>query len=103
MFAGIVSAFVDNVATVLMIAPVALAIAKKFKISPVAMVRILNEAQTHGSAHGAQGLAHRVFARMLFGLLGHQRGANAGCHAHAQSNNNRFAVHIGSLQSADIM
>ena len=38
MFAGIVSAFVDNVATVLMIAPVALAIAKKFKISPVAMV-----------------------------------------------------------------
>jgi len=38
MFAGIVSAFVDNVATVLMIAPVALAIAKKFNISPVAMV-----------------------------------------------------------------
>lgn len=38
MFAGIVSAFVDNVATVLMIAPVAMAIAKKFKISPVAMV-----------------------------------------------------------------
>ena len=32
LFAGIVSAFVDNVATVLMIAPVALAIAKKFNI-----------------------------------------------------------------------
>jgi len=38
LFAGAVSAFVDNVATVLMIAPVAIAIAKKFKISPVAMV-----------------------------------------------------------------
>ena len=38
LFAGIVSAFVDNVATVLMIAPVAIAIAKKFDISPVAMV-----------------------------------------------------------------
>lgn len=38
LFAGIVSAFVDNVATVLMIAPVALAIAKKFDISPVPMV-----------------------------------------------------------------
>ncbi len=38
LFAGIVSAFVDNVATVLMIAPVAMAIAKKFDISPVPMV-----------------------------------------------------------------
>ena len=38
LFAGIVSAFIDNVATVLMIAPVALAIAKKMKISPVGMI-----------------------------------------------------------------
>lgn len=38
LFAGIVSAFVDNVATVLMIAPVAIAIARKFDISPIAMV-----------------------------------------------------------------
>lgn len=35
LFAGIVSAFVDNVATVLMIAPVALAFCKKLEISPV--------------------------------------------------------------------
>ena len=35
LFAGIVSAFVDNVATVLMIAPVALAICRKLDISPV--------------------------------------------------------------------
>ena len=35
LFAGIVSAFVDNVATVLMIAPVALAFCQKLKISPV--------------------------------------------------------------------
>ncbi|MBC8587672.1 ArsB/NhaD family transporter [Paratissierella segnis] len=35
LFAGIISAFVDNVATVLMVAPVALDIAKKLKISPV--------------------------------------------------------------------
>lgn len=38
LFAGIVSAFVDNVATVLMIAPVGLAICKKLDISPVAML-----------------------------------------------------------------
>ena len=35
LFSGIVSAFVDNVATVLMVAPVALTIAKKLKMSPV--------------------------------------------------------------------
>ncbi len=38
LFAGIISAFVDNVATVLMVAPVALTIAKKLKISPVPSV-----------------------------------------------------------------
>ena len=35
LFAGIISAFVDNVATVLMIAPVALAICDKLNINPV--------------------------------------------------------------------
>lgn len=38
LFAGIISAFVDNVATVLMVAPVAVTIAKKLKISPVPSV-----------------------------------------------------------------
>ena len=38
LFAGIISAFVDNVATVLMVAPVGIAIAKKLKISPVPML-----------------------------------------------------------------
>ena len=38
LFAGIVSAFIDNVATVLMIAPIALAISKRLKISPVGMI-----------------------------------------------------------------
>ena len=35
LFAGIVSAFVDNVATVLMIAPIGLAICKKINVSPI--------------------------------------------------------------------
>ncbi|MEW6663546.1 MAG: SLC13 family permease [Bacillota bacterium] len=38
LFAGAVSAFVDNVATVLMVAPVALNIAKKLNISPVSSI-----------------------------------------------------------------
>ena len=38
VLAGIISAFVDNVATVLMIAPIALAVCKKQNISPVAPI-----------------------------------------------------------------
>lgn len=38
LFAGLVSAFVDNVATVLMIAPVGLAICRKLDVSPVPMI-----------------------------------------------------------------
>ncbi len=38
LFSGAVSAFIDNVATVLMIAPVGLAICKKLKINPVPML-----------------------------------------------------------------
>jgi Na+/H+ antiporter NhaD/arsenite permease-like protein len=38
LFAGLISAFVDNVATVLMVAPVAVTVAKKLKISPVNMI-----------------------------------------------------------------
>jgi len=38
LFSGIVSAFVDNVATVLMVAPIALAVAKKLNTNPVPVI-----------------------------------------------------------------
>ncbi len=38
LFAGVISAFIDNVATVLMVAPVGMAICKKLKMSPVGMI-----------------------------------------------------------------
>ncbi|MGM9632055.1 MAG: SLC13 family permease [Eubacteriales bacterium] len=38
LFAGVISAFIDNVATVLMIAPVALQICKKLKTNPVPFI-----------------------------------------------------------------
>lgn len=38
LFAGLISAFVDNVATVLMIAPVALQICKKLKTNPIPFI-----------------------------------------------------------------
>ncbi len=38
LFSGVISAFVDNVATVLMVAPVALEICKKLKVNPVPFI-----------------------------------------------------------------
>ncbi len=38
LFSGVISAFVDNVATVLMVAPVALEICRKFKTNPVPFI-----------------------------------------------------------------
>lgn len=51
LLAGIISAFVDNVATVLMVAPVALTLAKKLKISPVpGIVAIAISSNLQGAA-----------------------------------------------------
>ncbi len=51
LFAGIISAFIDNVATVLMIAPIALTISKKLKISPVpAIIAIAISSNLQGAA-----------------------------------------------------
>ena len=38
LFSGVISAFIDNVATVLMVAPVGLAVCKKLKINPIGMI-----------------------------------------------------------------
>ncbi len=38
LFAGVISAFIDNVATVLMVAPVGMAVCRKLKMSPVGMI-----------------------------------------------------------------
>lgn len=38
LFSGLISAFIDNVATLLMVAPVGLAVCKKLKINPVMMI-----------------------------------------------------------------
>lgn len=51
MLAGIVSAFVDNVATVLMVAPIGLAICKKLNISPInALIAISVSSNLQGAA-----------------------------------------------------
>ena len=51
VFSGVVSAFVDNVATVLMVAPVGLAICKKLKINPVpVLISIAVSSNLQGAA-----------------------------------------------------
>jgi Na+/H+ antiporter NhaD/arsenite permease-like protein len=51
VFAGLISAFIDNVATVLMVAPVAMAVAKKLKVSPVpVLIAIAVSSNLQGAA-----------------------------------------------------
>ncbi len=66
LFAGIISAFVDNVATVLMIAPVALNISKKLGISPVAMIISI---AVSSNLQGAATLVGDTTAIMLGGAM----------------------------------
>jgi len=67
LFSGAVSAFVDNVATVLMIAPVGLAIAKKLDISPVGMIISI---AVSSNLQGAATLVGDTTSIMLGGYAG---------------------------------
>lgn len=67
LFAGIVSAFIDNVATVLMIAPIALAIAKRLDISPVGMIISI---AVSSNLQGAATLVGDTTSIMLGGYAG---------------------------------
>lgn len=66
LFAGIVSAFIDNVATVLMIAPVGLEIAKKLKISPVPLLICIS---ISANLQGAATLVGDTTSILLAGAL----------------------------------
>ena len=67
VFSGVVSAFIDNVATVLMIAPVGLAIAKKLKISPVPLLICIS---VSSNLQGAATLVGDTTSIMLGGYAG---------------------------------
>ncbi len=66
LFAGVISAFVDNVATVLMIAPVAMAICKKLETNPVP---ILISISVSSNLQGAATLVGDTTAIMLGSAL----------------------------------
>ena len=59
LFAGLISAFIDNVATVLMVAPVGLAVCKKLGINPVSMIsRFESDTSTPGSPSTSMPASH---------------------------------------------
>ncbi len=67
LFAGVISAFVDNVATVLMIAPVALEICKKLNTNPVPIIIAIS---VSSNLQGAATLVGDTTAIMLGSALG---------------------------------
>ena len=67
VFAGLISAFIDNVATLLMIAPVALAVCRKLKISPVPMIICI---AVSSNLQGAATLVGDTTSIMLAGYAG---------------------------------
>jgi len=67
LFSGIISAFVDNVATVLMVAPVALTLSKKLNISPVNSIIAISIAS---NLQGAATLVGDTTSILLGGYTG---------------------------------
>ncbi|NLB62402.1 MAG: arsenic transporter [Clostridiales bacterium] len=67
VFAGIISAFVDNVATVLMVAPIAITISKKLGTSPIPSVIAISIAS---NLEGAATLVGDTTSIMLGGAMG---------------------------------
>ena len=67
LFSGIISAFVDNVATVLMVAPVGLAVAKKLKTDPVPVIIAI---AVSSNLQGAATLVGDTTSILLAGHIG---------------------------------
>ena len=97
LFSGFISAFVDNVATVLMVAPVGLAICKKLKVSPVPMLlSIAVSSNLQGAATlvgDTTSIMLGAYARMDFNDFFWMRG-RPGIF---------FAVELGALATVPVM
>ncbi len=67
LFSGVISAFVDNVATVLMVAPVGLAVSKKLKVNPVPVIIAIS---VSSNLQGAATLVGDTTSILLAGYMG---------------------------------
>lgn len=97
LFAGIISAFVDNVATVLMVAPVAIAVCRKLKTNPVPFIICI---AVSSNLQGAATLVGDTTAIMLGSALNMTFMDFFWYHGHPSI---FFAVELGALLSAAII
>ena len=97
LFSGIISAFIDNVATVLMVAPVGLAICKKLNISPVSMIICI---AVSSNLQGAATLVGDTTSIMLAAAAGMNFNDFFVFHGRAGI---FFAVELGALLTVPIM
>ena len=97
LFAGLISAFVDNVATVLMVAPVAMAISKRLKINPVPMIIAI---AVSSNLQGAATLVGDTTAILLGGYAGMNF---LDFFVYRGKPSMFFAVELGALVSAAIL
>ena len=97
LFSGFISAFIDNVATVLMVAPVGLAICKKLKISPVPMIICI---AVSSNLQGAATLVGDTTSIMLAAAAGMDFNDFFWMQGHLGI---FFAVELGALATVPIM
>lgn len=97
LFAGAVSALIDNVATVLMIAPIALAIAKKLRINPVGMIIAI---AVSSNLQGAATLVGDTTSILLGGYAGMSFGD---FFVYRGRPGIFFAVELGALAAASLL
>ena len=97
LFSGIISAFIDNVATLLMVAPVGLAVCKKLKINPVPMIISI---AVSSNLQGAATLVGDTTSIMLASYAGMDFNDFFWMHGRPGI---FFAVELGALVSVPIM
>jgi Na+/H+ antiporter NhaD/arsenite permease-like protein len=97
LFAGIISAFVDNVATVLMVAPIALAICKKLDTNPVPFIIAI------AVSSNLQGAATLVGDTTAIMLASHAKMSFLDFFWYKNRPSIFFAVELGALISAIIL
>ena len=97
LFSGIVSAFIDNVATVLMVAPVGIAVCKKLKINPIGMILSI------AVSSNLQGAATLVGDTTSIMLAAHARMDFMGFFWMEGRPGMFFAVELGALATVPIM
>ena len=97
LFAGVVSAFIDNVATVLMIAPIAMAMAKRLDLNPIKMIIAIS---VSSNLQGAATLVGDTTSILLGGYAGMDFNDFFWYHGKPGI---FFAVELGALISALIL